>query len=197
MIPRIEEIEAEILSLQERRDRIAASSRNIIRLSGRCITMMHAGNVEKAKATLDEITALSKKLMSQDKGLEYASQQAYQEYVEACVLYFIITERRIPAEKELGVDSISYLLGLLDVVGELKREVFESLRKDEIEKAEAYYSFMNEIHDSLLPLRFSSSIIPDFRKKQDVSRIQLEGVRGELLSFRNRLILQAEKPNAK
>ena len=197
MIPRLENIEAEILSLQERRDAIAASSRNIIRLAGRCITMMHAGNIKKAKTTLDEITSLSKKLMSEDKGLEYASQQAYQEYVEVCVLYSIITERKIPTDKEIGVDCISYLLGLLDTVGELKREVFESLRKDDIGSAEAYYSFMNEIHDSLLPLRFSSSIIPDFRKKQDVSRIQLEGVRGELLSFRNRFLLQGGKPDGR
>ena len=75
-----------------------------------------------------------------------------------------------------------------------KQGSITSLRKDDIESAEAYYSLMNETHDSLLPLRFSSLIILDFRKKQDVSRIQLEGVHGELLSFRNRFFLQGVKP---
>ncbi len=185
MIPRIGEIEKEILSMQAKKDAVMDLSREIIRLTGRCITLMHAREMRRADSMLSGIKLLVKKLQSSDKGFEYNSQQAYQEYVEAAVLHSILGKGRLPSDRELGVDSSSYLLGILDVVGELKREVFEALRADDFKRAESYYSFMADIHDSLLPLRFSSSLMPDFRKKQDVARIQLESVSGELLSFRN------------
>lgn len=184
MIPRIERIEKEILSLQEKKERVMGLSRELIRLTGKCVTLMHCGEMDSARKMLGRVALLVKRLRSADRGFEYNSQQAYQEYVEAAALYSMLKEERIPSNGELGVDGASYLLGLLDAVGELKREVFEALRKDELEKAELYYSFMAEIHDSLLPLRFSSSLIPDFRKKQDVARIQLESASSELLSFR-------------
>ncbi len=186
MIERIDEIEKRILGLQKRKDLVMDISRELIRFAGKAITMMHAGDMPKAKSMLDEIKALVKKLQKEDRGFEYNSQQAYQEYAEAAVLYSILKDDKIPTDKDLGIDEIAYLLGLLDSVGELKREVFEALRKNNTEKAEKLYEFMVEIHDSLLPLRFSSSLIGDFRKKQDVSRIQLESVSSELLSFRKR-----------
>lgn len=186
MIPKIDEIEKSILEMQEKKDNVMAISRELIRLTGKTITMMHTGDMASARKMLKDVSAFVKKLKKEDQGFEYNSQQAYQEYVEAAVLFSIISERKIPPNQELGVDGISYLLGLLDVMGELKREVLESLRKGKIKDAEEYYSFMIEIHDSLLPLRFSSSLISDFRKKQDVGRIQLESVGSELLSFRKR-----------
>lgn len=186
MIPEIGGIENHIMKLQAQKDRVMDLSRELIRLAGRSITMMHAGNMKSAVNALKKISFMAKKLKKEDSGFEYNSQQAYQEYVEAAVLFSILGRRRIPSNKELGVDGISYLLGLLDTVGELKREAFESLRKNDINSANEYYNFMADIHDSLLPLRFSSSLINDFRKKQDVARIQLESVGSELLSFNGR-----------
>lgn len=186
MIPKVDEIEKVIIEMQSQKDKVMDISREMIRLSGKSITMMHTGKMDSAKKMLDDLSSLAKKLKSVDSGFEYNSQQAYQEYAEAHSLYFMLHHHRIPSSKEIGVDGISYLLGLLDVMGELKREIFEALRKGEVNKAENYYGFMVEIHDSLLPLRFSSSLIPDFRRKQDVGRIQLESVSSELLSFGKR-----------
>ena len=83
------------------------------------------------------------------------------------------------------IGSIPFLmrgvLGLLDSVGELKREMYESIRKGKKKDAERYFALMEEIFDALLPLRFSNAVLPDFRRKQDVARIQIEQARGELL----------------
>jgi len=70
---------------------------------------------------------------------------------------------------------------LLDSMGELKREMYESIRKGRKKDAEEYFALMEEIFDALLPLRFSNAVLPDFRRKQDVARIQIEQARGELL----------------
>jgi len=63
----------------------------------------------------------------------------------------------------------------------LKREMYESIRKNKKKDAEKYFALMEEIFDALLPLRFSNAILPEFRRKQDVARIQIEQARGELL----------------
>ena len=104
-----------------------------------------------------------------------------QEYVEAQVVLSAVENKKILSFKEVCANEISYLNGLLDATGELKREMYEALRKKERKSAEEYFKMMEDIYDVLLPLRFSNSVLPDFRRKQDVARIQIEQARGELL----------------
>ena len=59
--------------------------------------------------------------------------------------------------------------------------MYESLRHGKKKDAEGYFQMMEGIYDALLPLRFSNSVLPEFRRKQDVARIQIEQARGELL----------------
>jgi len=59
--------------------------------------------------------------------------------------------------------------------------MYEALRKNNRKEAEEFFAMMEAIYDELLPLRFSNAILPDFRRKQDVARIQIEQARGELL----------------
>ncbi|MFH1521209.1 MAG: haloacid dehalogenase, partial [Candidatus Micrarchaeota archaeon] len=92
-----------------------------------------------------------------------------------------ITSKKIPDQKELGVPEIPYLLGLLDAVGELKREMYECLRHGKKEEAVKYFELMEEIFNELLPLRFSNAVLPEFRRKQDSARHQVEQARGELI----------------
>ena len=70
--------------------------------------------------------------------------------------------------------------GFLMQTGELKREMYESLRRKGHRKgAESYFKMMPGGHFTtlLLPLRFSNAVLPEFRRKQDVARIQLEQAR--------------------
>ena len=57
-----------------------------------------------------------------------------QEFVEAACLIAIVEKREIPLDKKLGVMPESYVLGLLDCIGELKRMVFDKIRIGEIFK---------------------------------------------------------------
>ncbi len=183
MIKNIKNIEKKLLLLHKQKDRVIELSRDIVRLSGKIITQIHAEDLKNAKKSLVLLTSLNKKLNSIEKGFEYNSQQAHQEYVEAYSLYTMVTENRLPTLSEIAVDEGSYLLGLLDSVGELKRQGFDSLRNGDTKKTERYYKLMLEIYDSTVPLRFANSILPDFRKKQDVARMQIERIGTELLFF--------------
>ena len=181
MIPDLDRIEEKASMLEHSKDVVMQQSRELIRAAGKAIAFMHAYGPAKAKKAIAGLRALNAKLSKAEPGLEYYAIQAHQEYTEAIALYFMLMEKRIPSMDEIGEAEIPYLLGLMDVIGELKRESIESIRKGKLEDAKSYYAIMSDIYDSTLHMRFANSILPDFRRKQDVARIQLESVMNEML----------------
>lgn len=181
MIPNLSKIESKLLDLEKRRDTVMQQSRELIRLAGKTIATMHASGTNGLRPAINELKKRKSALSRSEKGFEYYALQAHQEYSEALILHTIISRKRIPSMAEIGETEVAYLLGLMDAVGELKRESIESIRKDKPEDAKSYYKLMSDIYDSTLHMRFANSVLPDFRRKQDVARIQLESVMNEML----------------
>ncbi len=184
MIADTSRIEKKLTVQQRERDKVMELSRETIRLAGRSITLMHARENTKAMQMLARLKAYNARLSKESKGHEFYTLQASQEYAEAYILHSILSGSGIPGIRRVAVSEAAYLLGILDVVGELKREAFEELRHENLRKAELHYDKMVEIYDSFLHMRFANSIVPDLRKKQDTARIQIEGTAAALLSFR-------------
>ena len=181
MIPDLKRIESKVIGLEKSRDAVMQRSRELIRTAGKAIAMMHASGPGGAKEMLKQLKKQKADLSSVERGFEYYALQAHQEYSEALILHGILSKKVIPSMASIGEAEVAYLLGLMDVVGELKREAIESLRKGKNGDAKAYYSIMADIYDSTLHMRFANSVLPDFRRKQDVARIQLESVMNEML----------------
>ncbi|MGC8776380.1 MAG: hypothetical protein ACP5P2_00300 [Candidatus Micrarchaeia archaeon] len=181
MLKEIKEITKELEKEQKRFEEVISISNKIIRLSAQLITSLHAKDRKLANKLKKRLEQEVSKLMRIEKGLEYYSMQAHQEYVEAVSLYNIIFAGKLPRRRSLGEAIPPYVLGIMDLVGELKREAVDELRKGNRKLAERYYGLMKEIYDSTLHIRFANSILPGFRKKQDVARIQLESIAMELL----------------
>lgn len=177
----VKEIEKELLKKEAVLDELIKKNREIVRITANSIKEMHAGNPENAKKLLQtaeaEIKALSKEVQKHGMDINHIMQ----EYAEAKILLCAIEKKEIPSSGDLGATPEAYLNGLLDATGELKREMYECLRKGKRNDAEYYFNLMEKIYDELLPLKFSNALLPDFRRKQDVARIQLEQARGELL----------------
>ncbi len=184
--PDVEKISRLLAKKQEDFDRVMQANREIIREAGQTITLMHNNEVERAGEKLTAMGEMIKQLNKIDARFKYNTSQAYQEYAEAFIFHGIKTKKIIPPLKETGVDEEGYLMGLMDVVGELKREILESLRAEKIKEAEFYLDTMKAIYDSTRSLRFAEAVLGGFRKKQDVARIQIETAGSEILSFRNR-----------
>lgn len=182
-IPGIGGIEKRLVSLQRSKDAVQEISRDVIRTAGKAITQVHAKDMRSAAASMRRLSALVSKLRKAEKGFEYFAVQAHQEYVEASSFYIIIKEHRLASAAELRVGEIPYLLGIMDLTGELKREVTDAVREGNVRAANSYYGFMKSIYDSTRGMRFADSLVPEFRRKQDAARIQLEGA-AELLASR-------------
>lgn len=176
-----------LVKRQEIFDRILKESNLIVRESAELIIMVHNTDLnskEIINSKLKQLTNHAKKLNQMDKGFEYYTLQAYQEYVEAKLFFEVKINNRFLPNLLIKTKPEAYLLGLLDLVGELNREFIDSLRKNNIKIAEMYLDMMIRIHDLTIPIRFSSALIPNMRKKQDVSRILIEHASNELLLFK-------------
>jgi translin len=182
-IPDIEKIEKHLIVLQARKDKVMEASRDVVRMAGKAITQMHAQNLAEAGAGIKKLRSRVTELKALENGFEYNSMQAHQEYVEALAFYVVLKEHRLVSLREARVAEIAYLLGLMDLVGELKREAVDAIRERRLEAADQYYDFMKSIYDSTRAMRFASALVPDFRRKQDTARIQIESVATELAVF--------------
>ncbi|MEW6329404.1 MAG: hypothetical protein AB1468_04765 [Candidatus Micrarchaeota archaeon] len=177
----VEHIIQELKAREKAQDKLLVLVRELVRGCSIAIKCIHSKDMEEAERQMREVERLVKEARSLDKGFENITAIAYQEYCEAKLLLALIARRKLPGYEELGVPFEIYLLGLCDVVGELRREMLEEMKRNDSRRAEYYFERMNEIYEAMLPIRFSNSLLPQFRKKQDVARTQVEHARSELL----------------
>ncbi|MEM2145323.1 MAG: hypothetical protein QW279_08175 [Candidatus Jordarchaeaceae archaeon] len=171
-------------------------SRDVIRLSGQAIMLIHrldfdnaAEKIDEAKSKLDEI---DKKVVKypefREKGFVSS---AFQEYTEARLLFSLLKDGRFISYEELGVPCIPYLLGLGDLVGELRRHILDSIRREEIDKAEKLLDLMEEVYIQLVALDYPDAIISGLRHKCDIARSLVEKTRGDItLALQNRQLMK-------
>jgi len=106
-------------------------------------------------------------------------ENAMQEACEAFLVHAILEAEGLPSPKELGVTDTAYLLGLGDVVGELRRFSLEHLRQGDIKLASAYLEKMERILDALMRFDYPTALVA-LKRKQDVARSLIEKTRGEV-----------------
>jgi translin len=182
----IKGIEELLVKKQKDYDKVSEMSRDMIRNAASAITLLHNDRFAEAESTIKKMKVDAKSLAGCDPQLKYYSVQALQEYAEAVIFHSLKMGKGISSRESLAIDIEPYLLGMMDVVGELKREVLEALRKPDIKEADRYYSLMKEIYDSTSSIRFAEAILNGFRRKQDVARIQLESAGSEILFAKKR-----------
>ncbi len=184
-------IEEELYEKDSVREIAIKSARVITRMSSQSIIMMHRQEDENEiiRKLKEEVWHLKSLLTNQYPDLLYSGfvQNAFQEYCESQIFRAIIQGKPIPSHKDLGINSEAYLMGMGDVVGELRREVLESIKIENFERAEEYLKIMEEIYEMLMRFNYPSGLVP-LKPKQDTARVLIEKTRGELT-----MALMAEK----
>jgi translin len=143
--------------------------------------------LERAEKTLQEIEKLSTSApeLRSSNGVIVA----FQEYVEAITLRKVAQEKGIVSMAESNADHRSYLLGLLDAIGEFRRMALNSLRRGDVGKAEKLLDSMEGIYDDLQTLEHTL-IVPTFRVKMDAARRIIETTRGDVVTEVRRFSLE-------
>jgi translin len=187
-------IQKQLVHYDEARETVLNLSRSATRLAGSSILDIHRGDIDSASDTLHKVEQTLSKIetLSNDFS-EFKSSAgvvvAFQEYVEAMTVRTFAQSERIPTISELKTDNRSYVLGLLDAVGEFRRMALNSLRKGEVKKAEKLLGAMEGIYDDLQTLEHTS-IIPTFRVKMDADRRIIESTRGDVVTEVRRFALE-------
>jgi translin len=134
--PSLNKIAKDLAKVQDAREFLLKNTREIIILCSKSIIAVHKGDLVTGKNNLKEAEVLLKKYKKKATGgLRRYLITPEQEFVEAACLIAIVEHEEIPTDKKLSVMPESYVLGLLDCVGELKRQVFDKIRIDEIDEA--------------------------------------------------------------
>jgi len=193
----LERIREELARKDELRQEIQIATRRVNRLSKQAIFQIHKSNMEKAEETLREAKeTLSKirRIAIDYPDLLYMGSvdSAFQEYAEASILLSLIRESRFVGFEELEVPMTSYVLGLADVIGELRRRALESLRKDDIEEAESCLELMETIYEEIINLEEIQLLVSGLRRKCDTGRRIIEATRADVTIESGRVSLERE-----
>jgi translin len=183
--PVLAEIESHLRQRELRREELYQQARRLRRLSQATVSHLHTGAASAAElATVRRLlTDLATTVRGEGRGDEPIALDALQEGVEACLLEAIVAGRPWPAPADLGVDPEPYLLGLGDVVGEVRRLVLAALGRDDLPSAERHLLLMERLTDTLLRFDTARAIV-QLKPKQDVARTLLERTRGEVVMAR-------------
>ncbi len=178
-------IQDELQKRESAHEEVQRDMRRATRLSKQAILFTHQERFKDAKKLLKEADGFFKRLRSIAKtypdmfysGLVNA---AFQEYAEAQTLLGLIEENRFVSQEEIRVNSIAYVLGLADVIGELRRRALDSLRREDVKTAEDSLHLMEEIYVELMSMDEAYMLVPGLRRKSDVARHLIETTRGDI-----------------
>ncbi len=172
---------------QDSREFLLKNSREVIVLCSRSIIAVHKNETEVGKNNLKKAERLLKKYKKKATGdLRRYIITPEQEFVEAACLIAVIEKRNIPSDKKLGVMPESYVLGLLDCIGELKRMTFDKIRIGEIEEATRIFEIMENLYLQLYTFSMYDKVVKEARRKIDVNRILVEDVRSAITEEKRR-----------
>ncbi|MFA5108284.1 MAG: hypothetical protein WC492_01995 [Candidatus Micrarchaeia archaeon] len=178
---RIDEIIKMLEKNEKAHDEIISKSRPLVRMCATAIKMLHYGDIASAKKELEALDKGLAKLPASDEKWDYLLAPIWQEVVEAKLLLAAIEHWPLPDYKKLKVSPQVYLLGLCDATGEFRRQILEELKAGRTKEAEYYFDLMGDLYEQISVIRFSNSVLPNFKRKQDVARGQLEIARTEML----------------
>ncbi|HEY3473493.1 MAG TPA: haloacid dehalogenase, partial [Anaerolineales bacterium] len=168
-----------------KRDEALKQARQLTRACSLAIRAVHRDDTEAMEANLAEAQKLADVLREELKehpALFFAgyTQDSLKEFVEANVTCALILNQPLQTPEELGVQDATYLNGLAEVVGELRRRTLDILRSGYSEEAERLLGYMDEIYAVLVTMDYPDAITNGLRRQTDLARSIIEKTRGEV-----------------
>jgi len=160
------------------REFLIKNTRDVVILCSHSIIAAHKGDLRLAREKIKKAEAVLK--VNQKKAKNNFKKYLItpeQEFVEAHSFLAIVENKEIPSLKSLKVSEESYVLGLLDCIGELKRLVLDNIRNGQLKKADRIFSVMENLYQTLYPFAMYDKIVKEARRKLDVNRILVEETR--------------------
>lgn len=179
------------------RDSALSQARTLTRYCSNTIRAVHRGERSIAQDNLSEARQLAESLrenLDEYPDLYYAgyTQDALKEYAEANIVNALVRNETLPTPEELNLEYATYLKGLAEVAGELRRRCLDILRDGHSDEAEKLLSYMDEIYATLVTMDYPDAITGGLRRLTDIVRSINERTRGDItMSLRQQKLEQS------
>lgn len=180
-----------------KRDVALKQARQLTRACSLSIRAVHRNEFDTMESCLTEAKSLADEIridLKDHPDLYYAgyTQDALKEFVEANITCALIQNQALHTPDELGVEYATYLNGLSEVVGELRRRILDILRSGYSQEAERLLSHMDDIYSVLVTMDYPDAITNGLRRQTDTVRNLVEKTRGDVtFSLRGEDLTQA------
>ena len=178
-------------------DQALAQARQLTRSCSLAIRAVHRDEVDTMNSHLQEARRLADTLrnsLAAYPDLFYAgyTQDALKEFVEANVTCALIRNEPLLTPEELVVEPSTYLNGLAEVVGELRRRSLDILRHGYSPEVERLLNIMDDIYSVMVTMDYPDAITNGLRRQTDLARGIIEKTRGDItFSLRGEHLTQA------
>lgn len=167
------------------RDQALAQARQLTRHSANAIRAIHRSEHDTAYQHLAEGRMLVEALKSDLAAfpeLFFAgyTQDAIKEFAEASITCALIEGQPLPTPDDLKVEYATYLNGLSEAAGELRRRCLDILRQGYSDEAERLLGLMDDIYETLVTMDYPDAVTNGLRRQTDITRSLLERTRGDL-----------------
>ena len=181
----VEDVRADLEAMNGAREAALPLCRGAVRSSANCIRAVHRGDTETAARLLAEARAALAEAATATTGFPQIAHagfvhDAQKEYAEAAITLALIAGGPLPTPQSLGVRGVSYLHGVAEAIGELRRHVLDSLRADALDRCEAMLERMDEMQSVLVTIDYPDAMTSNLRRATDVTRGIIERTRGDL-----------------
>lgn len=167
------------------REQALPASREVIRFSANAIRAVHRGEFDEASKLLERAAQRLKDtepIRQEAPEIYFAGfmTDARKEFTEAHVTLAVLSGQSLPKPQDLGVEPSTYLNGMAEVIGEVRRYILDSLRRDSFEGCQEFMDVMDEIYSILVTVDFPEAVTGGLRHSTDQMRGVLERTRGDL-----------------
>jgi translin len=167
------------------REKALPLCREVIRHCSQAIRAVHRQEFDQAKTRLQSASGLLNEATQAVIAYNELSntnciRDAQKEFAEGNITLALVTGNPPPGPDELGIDPAAYLNGLGEAVGELRRYVLDSIRREDLSRCEELLSAMDDVYSILITMDFPDAITGGLRRTTDMVRSVLERTRSDL-----------------
>jgi translin len=167
------------------REKALAQTRALIRHASVAIRQVHRDERQAAEHELTQARKLVESLrldLASFPDLYYAgfTQDALKEFAEASIVFALVGNAPLPSPEELQLETSTYMQGLAEATGELRRRCLDILRHGHSEEAERLLSCMDDIYLVLATMDYPEAITGGLRRLTDLARGVTERTRGDI-----------------
>lgn len=172
-------------SIDSAREQALKLSREVTRLSSRAIKKLHQDDYAEAQKLLEQATTLliaARQAVIKFPEIQYAGflHNAEKELIEGLIFYRILRGETVFIPDFDAFDKISFLHGLCEAMGELRRNILDRIRKNEIENLEKMLSLMDDIYYFVSCFDYPDVVTRNLRRALDALRSIVEKTRADI-----------------